>query len=122
MAELLSGRWRKALEDSLARRWTPSYLGLEQLLKHALALKSRADRREMHLVYCYWEPTNGGDLDEVVGHREEVAALVDRVGDAAPLLHATSYADLFEEWSKLSGPDWVDQHVQQLQARYVLPI
>lgn len=45
-----------------------------------------------------------------------------RVGDAEPLLHATTYAALFDEWSKLPGPDWVDQHVRELRARYAVPI
>jgi Restriction Endonuclease associating with ARP len=104
VAELLSGGWKQTLQDSLAGRWTPSYLGLEQLLKHALALNSHADCRPTHLVYCYWEPENGDDFDEVVRHRMEVANLMQRVGDAEPLLHATTYARC-----STSGPRFQDQ-------------
>ena len=120
MAELLSGGWKQTLQDSLAGRWAPRYLGLEQLLKHALALNSHADGRPTHLVYCYWDPENGDDFDEVVRHRMEVADLMQRVGDAEPLLHATTYTGLFDEWSALPGPDWVERHVAQLRARYAL--
>lgn len=82
----------------------PRYLGPGQLLKHALALNSHADGRPTHLVYCYWEPENGADFEGVVQHRVEVADLMQRVGDAEPLLHATTYAALFDEWSKASRP------------------
>ena len=122
MAELLGGGWRQTFQDSLAGRWAPIYLGLEQLLKHALALNSHADHRSTHLVYCYWEPENGDDFEEVVRHRMEVADLIQRVGDAEPLLHATRYAALFDEWSKLPGPGWIDRHVQELRIRYAIAI
>jgi hypothetical protein len=122
MATLLSGGWTRVLEDSLAARWRPSHVGLEQLIKHALALNSHADDRPRHLVYCFWEPTNGAEIDEVVEHRREVAELQARVGDAPPQLHAVTFADLLAEWARLVAPDWTSAHVRQLRDRYSVSV
>src|SRR5207248_1002664 len=45
MSGLLSGGWREALRASIAGEWTPMQLGLEQLVKHALALSTHAKGR-----------------------------------------------------------------------------
>jgi hypothetical protein len=50
MAALLEDGWREVLLDSPSRRWAPRHLGIEQLLKHRLALNSQNERREAHLV------------------------------------------------------------------------
>jgi hypothetical protein len=122
MTTLLSGGWRRVLEDALVGRWMPRHVGLEQLLKHALALNSHGDVRPRHLLYCFWEPVNGGEINEVLEHRAEVAELQARVGDAAPSLHVMTYSDLFDEWSCLARPDWVGAHVDALRERYLLSI
>ena len=123
MAALVSEQWADLLRDSLARAWTPEHLGLEQLVKHALALASHADGRETHLVYCYWEPLDGDRIDEVVAHRAEVAELTTRVQGARPAFHAISYTDLLAEWAGLDAqPAWLEQHLNELSQRYVLPV
>jgi hypothetical protein len=122
MAALLNGGWREVLRDSLSRRWTPQHLGLEQLVKHALALNSHADHREAHLVYCYWEPANADDIAELCQHREEIAELLARVDQARPHLHAVSYQALLEEWSILITPPWIAEHIGELRDRYTLSI
>jgi hypothetical protein len=53
MRSLLDGGWREVFTASLERTWTPAHLGLEQLIKHALALASR-QAHERHLVYLYF--------------------------------------------------------------------
>jgi hypothetical protein len=106
-------------QASLEGAWRPQHLGLEQLLKHALALNSHAGGRTTHLVYVYWEPANGSDVSEVVIHRAEVAELARSLGNALPRFHALSYDDLLDDW--LSIPDGVNgsaEHVDRLQARY----
>jgi hypothetical protein len=122
MSALLTDGWRDALKASRAREWTPRYLGLEQLIKHALALVSHADGRTTHLVYCYWEPANGLDIPEVVEHRNEVADLRSRVGSAAPHLHCLTYAELLLEWLALPARSWIPEHVRELRDRYELRI
>lgn len=119
MAALLSGGWLEAFQASLGGMWRPQHLGLEQLLKHALALNSHAKGRTTHLIYAYWEPANGSDISEVVIHRAEIAELARSVGNASPRFHALSYDDLLDDW--LSVPDGVirpTEHVDRLRARY----
>jgi hypothetical protein len=53
MAALLSGGWRDVFEASKAGKWKPRHLGLEQLIKHALALESCFKPHELHLVYVW---------------------------------------------------------------------
>lgn len=122
MAGLLTGGWQEVFFDSLSGRWTPQHLGLEQLIKHALALNSHTDRRDAHLVYCYWEPANADDVAELCQHREEVAELLARVDHSRPYLHAISYRALLDEWSRLTTPPWIPEHIAQLRERYELSI
>jgi hypothetical protein len=122
MADLLVGGWQEVFRDSLSGRWTPQHLGLEQLLKHALALNSHSDERAAHLVYCYWEPTNADDIGELRQHGSEIAELLARLDQTPPTLHVTSYKTLLEEWSRLTTPSWVAEHIGQLHDRYTLSI
>ena len=98
------------------------HLGVEQLIKHALALTSRFPDHDLHLVYVWWEPENAGDIAEVAAHRAEIAELKDRVGEASPRLHALSYSELLAEWEQLDEPSWVTGHVAQLRSRYAVSI
>ncbi len=119
MASLLTDGWLEAFQASLIGTWSPQHLGLEQLLKHALALNSHAAGSTTHLVYVYWEPANGSDISEVAIHRAEVAELARTVQDALPRLHTLSYDELLDEW--LRSPDGIirpAEHVDRLRARY----
>jgi hypothetical protein len=121
MANMLQGGWSDVFSASLAGSWQPKHLGLEQLVKHALALQSRP-AGERHLVYLYWEPTNGDHHPEVVAHRSEVAELRNRVGDAWPRLHTATYAELLGEWCALPAPEWISEHVAEMRSRYELSV
>ncbi len=119
MQGLLAGGWREVFQASLSRAWVPVHLGIEQLLKHALALNSHAGVRLTHLVYVFWEPANAADHLEVQKHREEVAEFEERVADGEPSFHAISYEDLFADWAATSPmPDWRSKHLKQLRDRY----
>jgi hypothetical protein len=76
---------------------------------------------ERHLVYVFGEPSNASEHPEVVEHQAEVAELVIRVGDLSPRLHVRTYRQLLAEWSSLTKPEWVEQHVAELRRRYQLP-
>ena len=122
MGSLLGDQWRDVLEASREGHWRPKHLGIEQLIKHALALASQFQERELHLVYVWWEPTNADEIEELHTHRADVAELSGRVGKSAPRLHALTYAELFAEWGELSSPSWLSEHVAQLHARYTVAI
>jgi hypothetical protein len=122
MGSLLGDGWRAVLEASREGRWHPKHLAVEQLVKHALALASQFQHRELHLIYVWWEPTNADQIRELHTHRAEIAELSRRVGKSAPRFHALTYAELFAEWSELSTPTWLKEHLAQLHARYTVAI
>ena len=118
MAALLHGGWADVFQSSLSGRWRPAHLGLEQLIKHALALNSHAAGRTAHLAYVYWGPSNGQDVRSPPA-RGRTAQLEERVGNAVPHLHAVSYAQLLDEWSRISrSPPWLEEHLKQIRDRY----
>lgn len=51
MQKLLFGGWNEVFSASLNRSWQPKPLGLEHLIKHALALQS-PPAAERYLVYA----------------------------------------------------------------------
>lgn len=119
MAGMLSDGWRQVLEASLAGSWQPVHVGVEQLVKHALALSSHHAGHHQHLLYCFWEPVNADDVPEVVAHRAEVAALMRRLSDSPrPRLHVRAYGDILDEWDELPEPCWLRAHVAEIRARY----
>ena len=118
MKELLTNGWRELLLASVSGEWKPRYLGVEQLIKHALALCSHRDAEEQYLVYCFWTPENGVASEEVVVHRGEAAELLHRVGDTPPRLRMIEYSGLIEEWMDLPEPGWIPEHVNYLWQRY----
>ncbi len=122
MRDLLSDGWADVFDQSLAGTWTPQHLGLEQLIKHALAITSQAGARKPHLLYLYWEPRNGFEIPEVRAHREEVKELQETVGEASPRLYTLTYRDLFDQWAAQPEPVWLLEHASQLRERYEIEI
>jgi hypothetical protein len=122
MHTLLTGGWRDLLVSSLAKECRPRYLDVEQLIKHALALRSHRDSREQHLVYCFWAPAKEREPEEVSLHRKEAMKLANLVGDAPPKLHIIEYSDVLKEWSGLRLPGWIPEHIDYLRRRYSFPL
>lgn len=112
MASVLDGGWADVFAELLEGSWSPRFLDVGQLVRHALSLR-RPDE-DSQLVLLFWEPADGGSLPEVHAHREEVAELLARLGDdASPRLHAVAYAALFDAWAEVRPG-----HVAALRARY----
>jgi hypothetical protein len=123
MAGLVGHGWGSVLRASLSGSWRPAHLGVEQLVKHALALASHHRRADQHLLYCFWKPANADDVPEVPAHRTEVAELVDRLGeDSRPRLHVRAWKDVLDEWRGLTAPSWLGRHIAQMHARYDVEI
>jgi hypothetical protein len=123
MAELLGAGWRSVLQASLSGSWQAAHLGVEQLIKHALALASHHRGAERHLLYCFWESANADAIPDVLAHRAELAQFVDRLGDdAKPRLHVRTYKDVLAEWADLPSPSWLGRHIAELRTRYDVAI
>ncbi|HEX8102143.1 MAG TPA: hypothetical protein VF533_06005 [Solirubrobacteraceae bacterium] len=118
---LLSDGWLEALDAARSGSYAPTYLDADQLLKHALGIAKQHPERERHLLYVYWEPTNGSDFEEILTHRAEVEKLLDWVGEASPRLHALTYDALWTQWEGLNVPE-VAVHLDCLRARYRLAV
>ena len=109
MAEELRGGWRALFDDLLDGAFAPRFCDAGQLVRHALSLRGAGD-----LVYLFWEPADGDDVEEVVAHRAELAETLARVGaDAVPRLHALSWRALWEAWAPVAP-----EHVAALRERY----
>jgi hypothetical protein len=119
---LLSAGWVQALKEAIAGTYAPRYLDTDQLLKHALGLSKQHPDVERHLVYVYWEPTDGDQFDVAQEHRAELAAFQERVGDASPHFHAVTHAQLWDEWAALRDIPWLPDHLRQLRDRYAIGI
>jgi hypothetical protein len=110
MAAALEGGWAATFADLLEGRWAPRHLDAGQLVRHALSLRGSGD-----LVLVFWEPADADEHPEVVLHRREVAELLERVGDAAPRLHALPWHDLFAAWDPVAPA-----HAAALRDRYAV--
>jgi hypothetical protein len=122
----LPGQWREAIQRHAAGETAPRFLHAAQLLKHGLALcRSAAEGAfgphpvDLHLVYLYWEPANGGEIDAVLEHREEVAAFAAEVAGPGLTFRACTHQQLWDAWRTGSGsPRWVTDHARALEERY----
>lgn len=118
--------WRDAIRRRTTGPAVETFLGAQQLLKHALALARAAqagafgrDPVDLHLVYLYWEPADGDGIDEVRRHRAEVEAFAAEVAGAGPRFRALTHRELWEAWEQDPGaPAWLAGHVAQLRQRY----
>jgi hypothetical protein len=95
------------------------YLDRAQLIKHYFGLNELRQYHPKHpkltLLYAFWEPLNGNDVEECRKHREEVRAFAQAVADSPIKFQWMTYNDLWEEWSAI--PDLM-AHARSLKERY----
>ena len=100
MRALLDVKWGSLLDDSISGRWQPRRLGVEQLIKHVLGLRSQHPDKPVRL-----------------------AQLQERVAGSKIPLHAMSYSELLHEWEALAdSPDWLREHLEALRDRYSVSV
>jgi Restriction Endonuclease associating with ARP/GIY-YIG catalytic domain len=137
----VSASYRKLAEigdDRAGSRWfaaldqVESFLLLDayQLVKHYLGLVLTFEREpptNLTLVYLYWEPKDplkSAVASLVQRHRREIEDFRRLVaGDPTCAFEVLSYED---HWRKLRGlsrkPPWLDDHLDRLEARYLVTI
>lgn len=96
------------------------YLDAAQLVKYALGLMRGCPQAT--LVYLFWEPVNWCEFREFREHRDEIADLHASIVAATPVLHAMTYAQLWEEWLHADSEGWISTHVARLRQRYEFAI
>jgi hypothetical protein len=92
------------------------------LIKHAFGLVHCYSGNQITLLYFYWEPRNAHEFSEFQDHRKEIIRFSDEVNGSSPLFKAISYRDLWDEWSQLSSPPWLSEHLVALRSRYDIEI
>lgn len=97
---------------------TYRWLDAAQLVKHAFGIAHSVPDRPSILLYLFWEPSNPDEHPFFGEHRKEVARFSDSVSGATPAFAAMSYPELWAQWAKSSQPEWLQTHVQRLNARY----
>jgi len=98
------------------------FLNAAQFVKHYLGLSHTYRGRSEKLLYLYWEPVNGMDLDEFRQHREEIRIFKESVEGDPFRFEAQSYPDLWKKWEGSSKPEWLSNHAEHLKKRYMVAI
>lgn len=117
--------WWRVLEDS--KKAGSSHLDVAQLVKHYLGLITlinHSDREgwnppKVTLVYLFWEPANGHDIEDCQSHRRDIEQLKSKVSGSKIKLRSLSYPDLWRSWESVPG---IATHVKNLKARYSLTL
>ncbi len=91
------------------------YLGLRRAVADGLAERAV-------LLYLYWEPSNGDDLDAVRAHRSALDELDRLVADPHVPLIGLPYEALWRDWEDTLSSPWAAAHVAALRARYAVPV
>lgn len=94
----------------------------EQLFKQFIGITHAYPNNRCSLDYLFWEPTNWSDLDRFRAHREELEAFSGVVEGSAVSFRYQSFAELWTEWSGDEEPEWLQDHVTRLEARYNVAI
>jgi hypothetical protein len=101
----------------------PGHLDTAQLIKHYFGLRLYQETLpapvSLTLLYLFWEPDNGDDVEECIEHRREVEEFASMVEDAGITFNWMTYADLWQEWQ---GDPLLADHARRLQARYAVAI
>ena len=123
-------RYESVVEKLLDRPWLeiygmlksePSlfkYLDAAQLVKHCLGLRNTFPKKDITLVYVFWEPENATDLDIFNIHRSDLKKFADLVGGSAVKFAAISYLEIWDAWVGRESPQWLLEHAEALKLRY----
>lgn len=102
------------------------HLDVAQLVKHYLGLIRLADRadegrkrKEVTLLYLFWEPTNAHDIGDCLSHRRNIEEMASKVSGSRIKFRSLSYPELWREWESLPG---ISSHLANLKARYSLAV
>lgn len=117
------GRYVALMHDLVEGRIDFDTLDAPQLIKHALGLRTRAEKRGMGavLVYLYAEPPvwagSGKPVDpaRIARHRAEVAEFAEIIRGDQVAFVALRWSDLLVQWAQVPA---LADHVRALEARF----
>ncbi len=101
------------------------YFDVAQLIKNIFGIKNTSPENKLPvnsvLLYIFWEPTNYGEHQNFIDHREEIDCLKRMVAGATPAFEAMSYSELWRTWGTAAAP-WLRNHLARLRARYEVAV
>jgi len=108
-------KWLALMER--LRDSAPRYLDVAQLIKHYFGLRNTAEytKRNITLLYLFWEPENSSKSDLFQKHRDELNEFANEVADTSIRFLFQSYEELWSEWI---AEGIFETHVKNLLARY----
>jgi len=113
--------WWDLLEE--VRHWPSSRFDAAQIIKHYLGLRKQfTTGHKVLLVYLFWKPLNAESIAEYSQHAEDIEKFRNKIPDNGKVeFIAMDYLELWETWSKGSGPV-VASHANLLKQRYCVEI
>lgn len=100
-----------------------TWLDAAQLIKHAFGLARTFPKSPVTLLYLFWEPSNPDAGPEFAAHRCEIEEFRARVAGSSPAFEAMSYPELWQCWrDSAPTPGWLDEHLRNLQGRYLVSV
>jgi hypothetical protein len=106
--------WYEMIGHLRANPGRYEFVDAAQLVKHALGLLASYGKREVRLIYLYWEPRNVNDWPTCAEHRAEAKTLASQVERCSIKLIPMSYRELWDVWACQEPPP----HLEYLRARY----
>jgi hypothetical protein len=76
-------------------------------------------KRNITLLYLFWEPENSSKFDLFQKHRDELNEFATVVAETSIRFAYKSYAELWSEWI---ADGIFETHVRKLQARYSIKL
>jgi len=117
--------WWKVMED--AKEASRQFLDVAQLVKHYFGLCYLLEHgdptgwrpEKATLLYLFWEPENGQDIEICQTHRREIADFQSGVSQSKVHFCSMSYPELWHTWENESS---LKTHVGHLQKKYGVQI
>ncbi|MHA2278461.1 MAG: PGN_0703 family putative restriction endonuclease, partial [Candidatus Kariarchaeaceae archaeon] len=108
-------KWLDLIER--LRDGTPKYLDVAQLIKHYLGLCNTIDcsKRQVTLLYLFWEPENRDEFELFQTHRNELDEFSEDVNGTSIRFVYKSYPELWTEWERKGI---YKEHLGNLRDRY----
>jgi hypothetical protein len=94
------------------------YLGVAQLIKHAIGLIKNADGRRTTLVYIYWLPINWKKFEKYLTHDNEIRAFATKIQSFIDFQYM-SYIDFWNLYEKNAT---FGDHFRKVRNRYSIKL
>lgn len=114
--------WFREMEELRERPKKYRFLDAAQLIKHYFGVARTYPNETVTLLYLFWEPANAEDVSLFADHRREIEVFSEAVSGSPVSFVSQSYPELWDEWRGSPEPVWLEEHLDNLGARYLVEI